>query len=367
MAYYLDLFSPETYARFSESDRTVSGFRERQLTTARRVGPGDIFVCYMTKLSRWVGLLRVESAVYQDSTPIFTAEKDPFVVRFRVSPLAWLNPEQGLPIHDPAIWEKLSLTRDHEQTSSKWTGFFRMSLNKLPDEDGRLLETLLREQQSSPRPYALSDQERKKLSSHVVRRPEGAIAVTVPDDADEDAGQPEEPVRETRESIKIQALLAQIGATMGLKIWVPANDRAAVLREWRGDEHAVVHALPLNYDETTLGTVERIDVLWLKGRSIVRAFEVEHTTAIYSGILRMADLLSLQPNMDIKLHIVAPEARKSKVFEEIRRPVFSLLERQPLAETCTFLSYDSIREIAELPHLAHVSDTVLEEYAEEAE
>jgi hypothetical protein len=39
----------------------------------------------------------------------------------------------------------------------------------------------------------------------------------------------------------------------------------------------------------------------------VRAFEVEHTTAIYSGLLRMADLLSLVPNMDIKLHIVAPE------------------------------------------------------------
>src|SRR5690242_21750466 len=33
--------------------------------------------------------------------------------------------------------------------------------------------------------------------------------------------------------------------------------------------------------------------------SIVRAFEVEHTTSVYSGILRMADLLALQPNMDI--------------------------------------------------------------------
>lgn len=45
----------------------------------------------------------------------------------------------------------------------------------------------------------------------------------------------------------------------------------------------------------------------------------------------MADLLALQPNMDIKLHIVAPEARREKVFSEIRRPVFSLLDRAPLA------------------------------------
>jgi hypothetical protein len=53
--------------------------------------------------------------------------------------------------------------------------------------------------------------------------------------------------------------------------------------------------------------------------------------AIYSGILRMADLLSLQPNMDIKLHLVAPAARRDKVFQEIQRPVFSLLEKGPLA------------------------------------
>lgn len=125
--------------------------------------------------------------------------------------------------------------------------------------------------------------------------------------------------------------------------------------------------LPLNYDETTLQTVEQIDVLWLKGRSIVRAFEVEHTTAIYSGLLRMADLLALQPNMNIKLHIVAPEIRKEKVFTEIRRPVFSLLERGPLSECCTFISYNSLQEICELPHLSYTSDRILEEYEEEAE
>jgi hypothetical protein len=57
----------------------------------------------------------------------------------------------------------------------------------------------------------------------------------------------------------------------------------------------------------------------------------------------MADLLALQPNMDIKLHIVAPTGRRDKVFQELRRPVFSLLERAPLAESCTFLSYESVR------------------------
>ena len=119
---------------------------------------------------------------------------------------------------------------------------------------------------------------------------------------------------------------------MGLSIWIPRADRGGVLKEWKDGGQNLLERLPLNYDDTTLRTIEQIDVLWLRGRSIVRAFEVEHTTSVYSGILRMADLLALQPNMDIKLHIVAPGAKPEKVFQEIRRPVFSLLEKGPLAE-----------------------------------
>jgi hypothetical protein len=81
----------------------------------------------------------------------------------------------------------------------------------------------------------------------------------------------------------------------------------------------------------------------------------------------MADLLALQPNMDIRLHIVAPAERREKVFSEIRRPVFSLLEKGPLADSCTYLSYESVRDLASQKHLAHLTDTVLDEYAEEAE
>jgi hypothetical protein len=169
-----------------------------------------------------------------------------------------------------------------------------------------------------------------------------------------------------RESIKYQARLATIGAKMGFNIWIPRSDRSRVLQEWKTSESSLLDILPLNYDEATLKTIEQIDVLWLKKRSIVRAFEVEHTTSIYSGILRMADLLALQPNMDIKLHIVAPASRREKVFEEVQRPVFSLLEKGALSEYCTFISYDSVDEMAKLKHLAHLSDTVLEEYIEEA-
>src|SRR5262249_5126164 len=151
------------------------------------------------------------------------------------------------------------------------------------------------------------------------------------------------------------------------KGWVPKGARTAVLQEWTPADEALMSVLPLNYNEPTLQTIEQIDVLWLKGRSIVRAFEVEHTTAVYSGLLRMADLLALQPNMDIRLCIVAPDERRDKVFREMRRPVFAYLERGPLSRDCTFISYESVDAIRHQEHLAHMNYTVIKEYEERAE
>lgn len=367
MTYYLDLFSPETYEAFSRSSQDVSGFRLRQELIAGRIQVGDRFICYMTKLSRWIGILEVISPYYKDDAPIFYADNDPFVVRFKVKPIVWLDKERAIPIRADDVWNTLSFTKGQEKTSAAWTGRVRSSLNQLQPHDGQFLEKLILAQTTNGKTYPLDEREYQKFTTHTVRRLDKVVAVTVPQDTEAERQIAPQPPAEARESIKIQALLGSIGAKMGLRIWIPRSDRVAVITEAGHDSYPILDVLPLNYDDTTLKTIEQIDVLWLRGRAIVRAFEVEHTTSIYSGILRMADLLALQPNMDIKLHIVAPYERRDKVFQEIRRPVFSLLEKGPLSESCTFISYDSLRELAQQKHLAHLSDSVLDEYAEEAE
>lgn len=367
MAYFIDLFSPETYEAFKRSDQRVSGFRVRQRRAAERVRAGDKFLCYVTRLGRWFGVLEVLDGPVIDDTPIFYPEDDPFVVRFQVRPLVVLDAEQAIPIYEDEVWSGLSFTREHARGTSTWTGRVRRSLVVLDEPDGDLLERLLLEQSRDPRTFPIDAEQYRRFAGFTVRGAEKDIVVTVPEEVDE----PQEPASVvqsgSRESHVIQALIADIGARMGMSIWVPRNDRAAVDRERKFRSEEMVDRLPLNYDETTLTTIQNIDILWLRGRSIARAFEVEHTTAVYSGILRMADLLALQPNMDIKLHIVAPQDKREKVFQEIRRPVFSLLDRGPLAERCTYISYDSLRELAEQPNLEHMRDSVLEEYAEDAD
>jgi predicted RNA-binding protein len=366
MAAYLNLFSPETYEIFGQAKSNISGFRVRHRNAASKIHTGDKLLCYMTKLSRWVGILEVKSEAYFDETPLYYSENDPFVIRFEVKRLAWLPIEKKIPIHEPEVWNTLSFTRHHKKNSYQWTGKVRTSLVRIDDRDAEFLEILILRQLDSAKVYSVDQQEYQKLTAHKVHRSDKVISVSIPDDSGEASIIPQNPT-EIRESLKMQALIAKIGVQMGMRIWIPRNDRGAVLENMESNDIDFLETLPLNYDEATLKTIEQIDVLWLKQRSIVRAFEVEHTTSIYSGILRMADLLALQPNMDIKLHIVAPASRRDKVFQEITRPVFSLLERGPLSESCTYLSYDSLKELSEIKHLNRMSDDVLEDYAEEVD
>ena len=352
---------------------TETGFRERQRARAReQVKQGDILLCYLTRLSRWCGVLQVQSEAYDDDSPRFD-DPDPFTVRFRVEPIVVLEPELSIPISEENVWTTLSITKLHKRGARGWTGFVRSSLNRFNDADGGFLTELLKEQQGNPRSFPLSERDKLQLAKRTIRTVDREVEVEVPDAEEDDVSiasvaSASGIAPDSRESIRMQAQVAQIGAEMGFHIWVPRNDKTRVLEHVPAGMHErFLDVLPLNYDDTTLRTVEQIDVLWLKGRSMSRAFEIEHTTAIYSGLLRMADLLALQPNMNIRLHIVAPDDKRERVLREIRRPVFALLGRGPLNEQCSFLSYDLINSICQTEHLSYMRDTIIAEYEETTE
>src|SRR3954466_9921876 len=96
-SFYTDLFSPETYEAFAKSARDISGFRLDQQSSAQRIKPGDRFICYMTKLSRWFGILEVQSECFLDKSPLFYLSDDPFI---------------SVPIHESIVWDCPSFTKD---------------------------------------------------------------------------------------------------------------------------------------------------------------------------------------------------------------------------------------------------------------
>ena len=122
---------------------------------------------------------------------------------------------------------------------------------------------------------------------------------------------------------EIQWTLLKLGADLGLNIWVATNDRN---KNFGGHAFSeipqLLSDLPIQINERITKVIERIDVLWLKDDAIIYAFEIEHTTQIFSGLLRMSDLVTMLPTINIKLFIVAPDERRKDVKAEVQRPTF---------------------------------------------
>jgi hypothetical protein len=142
---------------------------------------------------------------------------------------------------------------------------------------------------------------------------------------------------------EIQWKLLDLGNRLGYKVWAPINDRG---RTWNGnkigDVPNLLDKLPPQFDPAAMRVISFIDVIWLEQRTLFAAFEVEHTTPIYSGLLRMADLMTLVPNQDLKWFVVSSEDRYARFASQVSRPVFQDALRKPLHSVCSFLSYERL-------------------------
>lgn len=156
-----------------------------------------------------------------DATPLHSLDNDPCVVRFHVKPVVWLPVEKGIPIHEDSVWDSLSFTRGHNKGSSTWTGKLRGSLVPFSDADGSFIESLFSSQASDGKTYPIDADEYRRLAGHRVRRADKDVSVVVPDDSDTIRDAIAVPPEEVRESIKIQALLAEIGSPRRMA-WRPS-------------------------------------------------------------------------------------------------------------------------------------------------
>ncbi len=122
---------------------------------------------------------------------------------------------------------------------------------------------------------------------------------------------------------EVQGWLRDLGRALGFTVWIAANDRGRPCGSGRlGD--GCLDSLPASVAAAPgADAVRLIDVLWLRGDHVEAAFEVEHTTSIYSGIVRMLDLALGAPASTVRgLFLVAPDDREEEVRAQLRRPAF---------------------------------------------
>jgi hypothetical protein len=345
------LFTGTTWQEFLDAGATVSGFRKRRWKTVQQIKPGDYLLCYLTGVSRFIGVLEVTSEPYWDESPIWKDEV--FPCRVKVEVIAAQSPETAVPIFD--LKEQLTIFQNLKSPAA-WTGHVRGSPAKWKQSDGEAVVYAVLEAVENP-------VKRPVDKSKLARRPKALRAkgesFTVPDSDDAvEQGQEvaeehvtekpsdvkEEPAKEITAHTEIQWLLLKLGSDMGLDVWVARNDRGREIHGHRfSDIPRLKKRLPLQFDDVTNRTIELIDVLWLRGNSIEAAFEIESTTSIYSGLLRMSDLIAMQPNLNIPLYLVAPDDRRGKVIEEVNRPTFSRLT-PPMYRICSYISFSTLRQ-----------------------
>lgn len=139
---------------------------------------------------------------------------------------------------------------------------------------------------------------------------------------------------------QIQTLLGAIGAARTFDIWIPPKDREAL--DWSmSDRFRCLERLPSAYERVD-SILQEIDVVWVqRGSSTLAAlYEVEHSTPIYSGLLRFNDVHLLFPPVD-RFAIVSNEPRRSLFVKQLKRPTF---QRSGLSDICSFLEYSDVYE-----------------------
>lgn len=151
---------------------------------------------------------------------------------------------------------------------------------------------------------------------------------------------------------QVQTLLSAIGHANGYGVYVPPNNFEGL--DWNLTERFhLVHELPQILNSQSPFTRE-VDVIWLdQSAGIANAlFEVEHSTQVYSGLLRFNDLL-LTTTASPRLFIVADEGRRDLFSRQLNRPTFL---RSGLSDVTSFLDYSNVytwhRRICSRPNLA---------------
>jgi hypothetical protein len=148
--------------------------------------------------------------------------------------------------------------------------------------------------------------------------------------------------KEESAHLKAQHELIRLGRATGCSVWVASNDKN---KKYKGNSLGALclKALPnLGLSTEATKRISLIDVIWIKQNGPVCAFEVEETTSVYSGLLRMSDMISVVPALNIKLFIVAPKERENKVMAELARPTF---QKIGLSDYCRFIATEDLEKL----------------------
>ena len=141
-----------------------------------------------------------------------------------------------------------------------------------------------------------------------------------------------------------EAALLELGKLLGFDTYITAEDSS---KEWHGQklrEIATLREMPAFTYQRLLDTVKHIDAIWFRDEFPAFCFEVEHSTDVTKGLLRLYQISKL----DAGFLIIGPPEVKTKFQTEVSKdPFYSIRHR------FQFKSYDELSKFFELARKYH--------------
>lgn len=165
-------------------------------------------------------------------------------------------------------------------------------------------------------------------------------ALVVPDTVIE----PGMDIEVARRHAQIQIALVEIGRQLGFRTWVAHNDRGIMYKGQRlGEMRGVIVRLEEvnlleGFDEARRAA-QLIDCIWFKNARLMPAvIEIEHSTGVRSGLVRMKNFQDTAPPVPARWVIAAPDEDRDKVLRECSLPQFVSLNAR-------YFPYSAIEEL----------------------
>jgi hypothetical protein len=310
---------------------------------------GDKMIVYVDR--RLAALFSMVSDPFTDKTPIWPGDIYPYRVAIELEHI--IDPDERYSISSTDTRDVLF--KFHNRSYA--VGLV-LSARPLMEEPAQVLLRHLEESQvwKDYDPHRILAMQREQNNNEQEKLAEEVVQARVE-------------VAETDDSIsphtQMQYYIAQLGRALHYQIWIPKADQGRVFDRKRLAEFSETELPPLPFSDDVVRIVRNIDAIWLNEDNPTHLFEVEHTTSIYSGLLRMSDLVTLIPSLNIFMYICAGNERREKVKVEVNRPTFAR-RTMPLARRCRFLPFEKLAEFmgTQQRYLGHFNTSILDELSE---
>ena len=132
-----------------------------------------------------------------------------------------------------------------------------------------------------------------------------------------------------------EMILLLLGNLLGFDTYTP--DKSKEVKGRKLENIATLKELSYFGSKTIMDSAQHIDVVWIKDEWPEYFFEVENTTGVTDGLLR---IYRVAAKLSAKCFIIAPPDKLNKFQKEIEKPPF-----KPLKERFKFRSYSELKEM----------------------